>query len=374
MELRDYIKIINYRKWYLLGFVVLSVFLGYLGIRNKPAVYTVNISFVSNYVDPQADQTGEFFRYNNYYGTLIAQSFNETISGVLKNTGIVQSVFQQAGLDWQTENIKNPGKFFRGLTKSRHVTEVSFSLPDEEKAMKLGNALIVVLNQKAEEFARSETEGSIYLGIEGPVVEQVKFSLAVLLFIIAVVGSGFGILIIFIWQYYQDETYSLSEIMQTLGLDTLGAVAAVHKNTNTQLSRDKQKDYDLVAEQLESILYQSKVQTIGVASLDDRYLNHFLARLNRVLTKQHQVKLQDVVREEFGKALDKIKNNQPKADEFRFVMLPELFGEYHRHELLAACDSLLILLPGAGLKRKKLKALKVLLDSQEMPKWLVFLR
>lgn len=367
MEFRDYLALMKHRRYMILLMLVITLGAGALLIYIRPERYQSMVSIVTNYQEMQTAQTKkqneEYFKYNNYYGTLIAESFNESISGLLKNSGVVQAVFEEAQLKLEDKEIRNPGKYFRSTAKSNHVTEIIFYADSCDEANDLSNALIVTLQEKANDFVISQGEGKLELGIEGPVIEKMKIPWILYLVILALVGLGFGIGLVMLLHYLADEVGSVDELTAVLDLPLLGQY---HGHNLADQDRHRQSSA-MISDQLLLSQKQHQTSLIGILGSDAKQAGDVLSLVHSELKQLVDTEISDLSNRSDTKLAD-IKKHKAAC---KLVLLPQLFSQRQRSTLLDELDLLLIILPALGFKRDQLTDLKNLLAKLDVPKGLI---
>ncbi len=349
MELRDYLKVMSKNAILILIVTLVSLGAGYLLLSRQSAKYTSGMAIIVNYQEKGTASTSGYFKYNNYYGNLIAQSFNESISGLMKNAGLVQAVFEKASISYSDKELANAGKYFRPIPKSKNVTEVRFTADSAAEAQALSTSLITLLSEKAKEFVQSQGEGSLELGIEGPVIEKDKSQMALYLLLLGVVGFGFGIFLAFIVTYLRDEVASTEEFEQLLA-------TRVWAEINT---RSGEQDGSMVPLR-EHILAQfpssaHKDIRIGLVSLQSSFGLQVSRQLASALRTRENIRSLDFTERSETAALQELKDSDKQKNGYELIALPAFDSLSFSHQVLSQMDAVILVADAAHTPRQALR-------------------
>jgi len=366
MALQDFLTALRRESMLLVGAVLLVMVGGGLWLFSQPVHYYTSVSLTSTYIDRdgQEDRPNDFFKFDNYYGIQVAQSYNETIASLLKNEGVVYGILNQAGYD--TSDLKAPSRFFSTLSRGRHVSEIRFVTASSEEAEQIANALSEDLQARAEAFNQTD-EGRVLLSFEPHSIVQEDPTYAVMLAVLLIVGLGLGVLTAVTATYIRDQPLSAEEIANVFEAPLLSRLSLHQMNQNPNhtallLVRDA-----LVAEARENGL------RIGLTTTEnlEAAVNGLLQNLESVspgtfIQKDHR-------QSNASTLLESLKKTKVEAGQIATFWLPALNSAALGPNSLHQFDRVLILLPEQGLGRKVLQTLGRRLQQAETKTALVVL-
>ncbi|HNT29637.1 MAG TPA: hypothetical protein PKL83_01665 [bacterium] len=355
MDIRMYLKVLYRHRIIVLFIMVTTLAAAAYWITRKPVTYSANLSVIVNYHEDDAERTGEYFGYNNYYGNLIAQSFNESMAGLLKNSGLVESVFTRAGIADDYAQLASPSKYFKPIPKSRHVTEIRFSDTNQDNLNILAAALIEVLDEKAISFVETEAEGKLSLGIEGPVFQENTPPIAIYLAIIAIIALGIGFGCAFFVYYLRDEIICPDEVASLLAAPVV-SVATARNLTETNAFDENSPVLIPLREHLIAQHPQHKHPTrIGIIGYRLSGTEKIVSLLSLSLNQKQPTETLDLSHESEAQSLTNVE--QAARDKATFIIchLPAFQSALFSHQLLAAMQGVVVVVDLARSNRRQLR-------------------
>ncbi|OIP97092.1 hypothetical protein AUK40_03990 [Candidatus Wirthbacteria bacterium CG2_30_54_11] len=368
MELRDYLKVLT-RNWAILLIVtIVAVGSGYLILSRQETRYTSDLAIIVNYQEQGTISSSDYFKYNNYYGNLIAQSFSDSLSGLMKNAGLVEAVFKRASISYEEKDIANPGKYFSPIPKSKNVTEVRFTADTASEAQALSSSLISLLTEKAKEFVQSQGEGSLELGVEGPVIEKGEIPLVLYLLLLAVVGCGFGIFLAFLLTYLRDEVSSVEEFEKILSTP-LWADLSLHSGSEGDGVMVPLRE-KILAKFPQTEHREVRIGLISLRSLDSLRVCQQLASALR--TKENIQTLDLTARSEAA-ALEELKKTDKHAASYRLIAMPSFDSLSFSHRVLSVMDAVILVADSRHTPRRSLLIVSSQLSLLSAPRGIVLI-
>ncbi len=226
MEFRHLLKAIRKEIGLFLTVILIGLVIGGTWLLLQPQKFSSAISVVANYENVSTGAASNYFQYNNYYGTMVANSFSDSIPGLLKNTGVVKAIFDRANVDFT--KIQTPATFFTAVSKGKYVNEIRLSTQNQAQTEALSNTLITTLRQKADEFSQTSMEGKLQLGIDGPTINVEYPAYAIDAAVIVVFLLGLALLLVAMATYLKNETFEQREIESALSIKILSHVSNLH--------------------------------------------------------------------------------------------------------------------------------------------------
>ena len=197
MEFADYIRIV---KKNLLMIVVVTVLFGLAaGIvtARQDTSYQASTSIeIARLQSVDQNKVG-YFQYDDFYATQVATTFSDNVVGWLASPAMVAEIFQKAGYDLPSGNLKDLGKVFTAKKNvaTSTVIVVNYFSTDYNKSEKLIATAAQVLKTKIEGYNSSASSAKFSVDVTTPVVIASPKPTALNTVIAAVVGLfiSFGV-------------------------------------------------------------------------------------------------------------------------------------------------------------------------------------
>lgn len=220
MELRRYWRIVRRRLWIVLVLLA-ALTISYVAFAPRPApTYTASMRFLLG-VRPEP-RASDQYAYDYYYTWLTSEYLVDDFAEVVKSRAFAEDVSAAAGIavpPATIQGISTAGKLHRILT-------VTMSWHDPQELAALADAVVRVLETKAESyFAQLTTDSAVIAVIDPPSIAQAATPLRQRLdlplrLILALVA---GLALTFLLDYIDDAVYHRDDLAH-LGLPLLAEI------------------------------------------------------------------------------------------------------------------------------------------------------
>jgi len=202
MTPKNYLKIINGQKSLIFISIILCGLLALIFSLFKPVIYEASVSFSVQKVNRQ--DTTEF-QYDNYYAIQASELLGNTMVGWLESPDIIASVYSQAGLTPEPEELAALVKNIKAKQISAHLVRVKFSQSNSDRANKVAASLSKVVTSKVEEVEITPDKQNSFIVVSSePVITEKKYSPASVTLIGLICGALLGVGIAFGREYLKE--------------------------------------------------------------------------------------------------------------------------------------------------------------------------
>jgi len=172
MELREYFKIIGKYKLVFWTIVVVATLGTFLFTKLQPKSYLATLTLTVNKATAVKQSAVNYYLYDNYYNVQSSSLFAQIVTSWFGSAGIVKDVYDKAGITLPNVSQKALTKTFKATRIEPATIYVSLTGADKEQVTKLINASAAVMQDKANELGRSDTENVYDVVNFTPVVSE----------------------------------------------------------------------------------------------------------------------------------------------------------------------------------------------------------
>jgi len=158
MELREYFKIIGKYKLVFWTIVVVATLGTFLFTKLQPKSYLASLTLTVNKATAVKQSAVNYYLYDNYYNVQSSSLFAQIVTSWFGSAGIVKDVYDKAGITLPNVSQKALTKTFKATRIEPATIYVSLTDSDKDQVTKLINASATVMQDKANELGRSDTE------------------------------------------------------------------------------------------------------------------------------------------------------------------------------------------------------------------------
>jgi len=202
MELRDYLKIIG-RSWGIIAgiTIVVMILVGIWSVA-QPLKYDASIAVAVNKPNVVPQRGASYFQYDKYYSIQASSLYADTLTAWLSSPSTAKAVFEKAGLPVPNVNLRKLGRIFKPRRLPPVSLIVTYTDVDKDKAEKLVNASVAVLQDRADQQRKNDDPDQYFtLLTDSTVVAENKQDLALNLVIALVGGLILGLIAAFLREY-----------------------------------------------------------------------------------------------------------------------------------------------------------------------------
>lgn len=145
MELIDYLRVISRRKVLIIVLVAVITIGGVLLVEFLPEAQYTSISLA---VGREGKQETQDYKYDGFYSLQASELFAETVVSWFLSPEIVSDIFEGAGIDPGTENLREMSRIFDAEQLASQNVLVKFTTNSEEDADKLVASMKKVLAER----------------------------------------------------------------------------------------------------------------------------------------------------------------------------------------------------------------------------------
>lgn len=156
MELKDYLKLLG-KGW--LTIVIVVVIFGFLGYYNAKRSKPTTAAFVTFEVT-QKPETGEDYKYDNFYNLSAASILTDQIAGLATNPNTIVDVYKKAGINLLETDVRKLAKTFRTQKSSGGSNTLTITATNEDTKtaqLLIENLRTIVISS----FDKKKSDGQI---------------------------------------------------------------------------------------------------------------------------------------------------------------------------------------------------------------------
>lgn len=170
MELRDYLKIIG-RSWPLIiGTTLVITLLVVAWSVLQPVKYESAATLVVNKPNTVPQRAANYFQYDKYYSIQASSLYADTLTAWLSSPSTSKEIYEKAGLPVPEVSLKKLGRIFKPRRLPPVTLGVTVIDTDRDKAERLVNAAVAIMEQKTEEQRKGDDPDHYFTLISSPAV------------------------------------------------------------------------------------------------------------------------------------------------------------------------------------------------------------
>jgi len=198
MELKEILILLQKNLRLLMVFSLLGALLLFLLASFWPVSYK---AIVTMYIQRVPEKAENVYSYDGYYAGQAAESYTDTVKGLVGTMDITKRAAEIAGLPTDAVYIKNLAKKIKIQKSAPQLVEVTVSLGDREQAKKLALGLAQSASERAR-LLNQEGDKNLTINIinPDPLVEKSVFNP----YLFSLVGALTGLLLALILICFKD--------------------------------------------------------------------------------------------------------------------------------------------------------------------------
>jgi len=203
MELKEIIKIIIKARiiFFIVFLVTIFSAMGWLLFQPKKYQTSLAIDITRESVDQTAD-----YRYDQYYRFLADEKFADTIVQWTKDPQIVKDIFDKAGVQTETKNLKYFSGLIRGEKLSSNFVQIKFSVREKDNAEKIAKAINEIFSNKTSKINESAKSNNWFkLNFGRAIIVEYHPCFALVLLLSAIGGLILSVFAVMLNYYWKEE-------------------------------------------------------------------------------------------------------------------------------------------------------------------------
>lgn len=203
MEFRDYLFYLRKHLFTVIVVTALVTVATVLVSWSRPVQYDASLSFAVERVNKQ--QTTEY-QFDGFYEIQAADLFSQTVISWFLTPSVLFEIYDRADLDPEIGSLDRFANRFKTRKYSPQNIVVRFQEDSREKAEKLSNAIISVVEEKAVHLNRTEEGNSLFNVVgETPVIVESRPNVAVNGIVAFVAGLMLSLVTLGMLRYLKEE-------------------------------------------------------------------------------------------------------------------------------------------------------------------------
>lgn len=203
MELRDYFLYFRKHLFTVITVVAVVTVATILISWYRPVQYDASLSFAVERVNKQ--ETSEY-QYDGYYEIQAADLFSQTVISWFLTPSVLFEIYDRADLDPEIGTLDRFANRFKTRKYSPQNIVVRFKADSREKAEKLSNAIISVVEEKAVHLNRNDQGDSLFNVVgETPVIVESRPNVTVNGIVALVAGLMLSLVTLGVLRYLKEE-------------------------------------------------------------------------------------------------------------------------------------------------------------------------
>lgn len=205
MELKDYFKIIG-RYWKIFwGLVIISVLATFIFTKVQPQTFLASTTLTVNKASVLRQSDIDYYLFDNYYNIQSSGLFSQIVASWFESPALVKEIYNKAEIDLPPISQKKLAKTFKAVREEPATINVSITGPKQEELEKLINAAPQVMQEKANELARSDQENIYDIIKFTPIVTETTPNLWLNMLIGLLAGLILGAIISLSINYFKEN-------------------------------------------------------------------------------------------------------------------------------------------------------------------------
>jgi capsular polysaccharide biosynthesis protein len=196
MEIKDYYLILKKNLGLLIIITLLFGLVAYLFTTYQKPTYQSSISIEVSRIPALSQSQVDYYQFDNYYTSTVAAQLATNISDWLISPSTVTKIFEKAGYQPPTGDLKGLSKVFT-VSKKQETSSVitaSYSSSDQAQADKVIAAAGESVKENIDEYNKTESAGKFLVRPSDPVViatpKNVVLNTVIALFLGFVISLG----------------------------------------------------------------------------------------------------------------------------------------------------------------------------------------
>lgn len=199
----NYFQTINLHKKLIVAVAILCGILSFVFAKFYPTTYTVSTLLAIHRVNKE---TTSDFQYDNYYGIQATEFVGNTVVSYLQSPETILEIYKETKLDQETKNIFSETKKFRPKQLSSHLIKLRITSEDNEKAKKLVQAAVEVINGKVKKLETNvKNQNSFEISATESIISTNKYSPFFVGGLGLICGLFLGVGFAFLFVYFKEE-------------------------------------------------------------------------------------------------------------------------------------------------------------------------
>ncbi|MCL5407630.1 MAG: hypothetical protein M1429_04000 [Patescibacteria group bacterium] len=205
MELREYFKIIGKYGKLFWGIVIVTIIATFVFTKMQPKSYLAATTLTVNKTSAIKQSQVNYYLFDNYYNVQSSGLFSQIVVSWLSSPAVVKDIYAKANLPLPDVSQGKLSKTFKAIREEPATVNVSINDSNADEAEKLVNAAAAVVQEKANELGKSDTENIYDIVKFASVVTETTPNLWFNLLIGAIAGVILGAILALAVDYFKAE-------------------------------------------------------------------------------------------------------------------------------------------------------------------------
>ena len=202
-ELHSHLRFIKKKIGIILVLTLITTVSAFLFAYYRPTSYASSISFSVNRINKQ---TTDYYEYDGYYSIQASDLFSQTIISWFMTPSVLLEIYEKAGLDPHITSLEKFANRFNTKKYSAQNIVVTFGESNQERAQKLSEAVIEVVESDASKLNQTHDQKALFEIVGSkPVIVENKPNIILITIVGFVAGIILSLIIIYIIKYFAGE-------------------------------------------------------------------------------------------------------------------------------------------------------------------------
>ncbi|MCX6809370.1 MAG: Wzz/FepE/Etk N-terminal domain-containing protein [Candidatus Berkelbacteria bacterium] len=190
MDIKDYINMLKKNAVFILIITAVFALIAAMFTSSKPFSYQASTAIEISRFQSQKQSDVAYFQFDNFYAAEVAAAVSDNMIGFLSTASTVEQIYQRAGYEVPTSDLKGLGKTFTVKKKisTSAVIDVSYADKDQAKAGALIKTAADVIKTKVEQYNKNDSSAFFVANSDSPVIVKAPKPIAINAIIAGFIG------------------------------------------------------------------------------------------------------------------------------------------------------------------------------------------
>ena len=190
MDIKDYVNMLKKNAIFILIVTAIFAIVASIYTNSKPFSYQASTAVEISRFQSLKQSDVPYFQFDNFYAAEVASAVSDNMVGFLSTASTVEQIYQKAGYDIPSSDLKGLSKTFTVKKKisTSAVIDISYADKDEAKANALIKTAADVIKTKVEQYNKNDSSAFFVANSDLPVIVKAPKPIAINAIIAGFIG------------------------------------------------------------------------------------------------------------------------------------------------------------------------------------------